>query len=166
MPSNPRVGCFTLSNLTVAPASGYTGYIGSRERITPMNENKGIAAVEHVAIGLHESLVTEFQSPMGGVDMACEWVGEDFHKIIFATPAGDLFIIVTSVVGEEGANVRIVVFDSETFRNQDLLRDAHVRELGRVARALKAIPGVDSVWPDEEWSRTLLVSVRPKGVDS
>lgn len=101
MPSNPRVGCFTLSNLTVAPTSGYTGYIGSRERITPMDENKGIAAVEHVAIGLRESLVTEFQSPMG-----------------------------------------------------------------RVARALKAIPGVDSVWPDGEWSRTLLVSVRSEGGDS
>lgn len=131
-----------------------------------MNENKDIAAVEHVALGLHENLVTEFQSPMGSVDLACEWVGEDFHKIIFTTPAGDLFIIVTSVVGEEGANVRIVVFDSETFRTQNLLRNAHVRELGRVARALKAIPGIDNVWPDEVWSSTLLASVRPKGANS
>lgn len=166
MPSNPRVGCFTFSGLTVAAASGYTGYIGSGERITPMSKNKSIAAVKHVAIGLHESLATEFQSPLGGVDMVCEWVGEDFHKIIFATPAGDLFIIVTSVVGEEGADVRIVVFDSETFRTRNLLCGAHVRELGRVARALKAIPRIDSVRLDERWGRTLLVSVCPEGADS
>lgn len=31
-----------------------------------MDENKGIAAVERVATGLHETLVAEFQSPMGG----------------------------------------------------------------------------------------------------
>lgn len=62
MPSNPRVGCFTLSDLTAAPASGYTGYIGSRERITPMNKDKGIAAVESVAVGLHDALRSEFRS--------------------------------------------------------------------------------------------------------
>lgn len=44
------VGCFTFLGLTVASASGYTGCIGSRERITPMNEEKGIAAVERAAI--------------------------------------------------------------------------------------------------------------------
>lgn len=49
MPGDPCVGCFTFSGLTVAPASGYTGYIGSRERIIPMDKNKGIAAVEYVA---------------------------------------------------------------------------------------------------------------------
>ena len=166
MPSNPRVGRFTFPGLTVAAASGYTGYIGSRERITPMNENNGIAAVEHVATGLHENLVTEFQSPLGSVDMVCEWVGEDFHKIIFATPAESLFIFVTSVVGEEGADVRVVVFDSETFKTRDLLCSAHVRELGRVARALKAIPCVDSVQLDAVWERALLVSVRSEGADS
>ena len=61
----PRVGCFTFSGLTVASASGYTGCIGSRERITPMNENKDIAAVEYIATGLHKTLVAEFQSPTG-----------------------------------------------------------------------------------------------------
>ena len=49
MPGDPHVGCFTFSGLMVAPASGYTGYIGSRERIIPMEEEKGVAAVEHVA---------------------------------------------------------------------------------------------------------------------
>lgn len=165
MPGDPRVGCFTFPGLTVAPTSGYTGHIGSRERITPMNEDKGIAAVERVVTGLHETLVAEFQSPMGSGDMVCEWVGEDFSKIIFATPAGELFIIVTSVVGEEGADVRVVVFDSETFKTRDLLCGAHARELGRVARAVAAIPGVDSVWPDPAWGRTFLVSVRREGVD-
>lgn len=129
-----------------------------------MSENKGIAAVERVATGLREALVTEFQSPMGPVDMVCEWVGEDFNKIVFATPAGELFILVTSVVGEEGADVRVVVFDSETFETRDLLCEAHVRELGRVARAVAAIPAVDSVWPDPVWGRTFLVSVRSEGV--
>lgn len=43
MPNPSYVGCFTLSGLTVVLASGYTGYIGSRERITPMNENKDFA---------------------------------------------------------------------------------------------------------------------------
>ena len=129
-------------------------------------EEEKIAAVERVATGLHEALAAEFQSPMGPVDMACEWAGEDFNKIVFATHAGELFIIVTSVVGEKGADVRVVVFDSETFKTRDFLCEAHARELGRVARAVAAIPGVDGVWPDPAWARTFLVSVRPEEVDS
>lgn len=50
MSGDPHMGCFTFPDLTVASASGYTGYIGSRERITPMNENRGIAAAERVAL--------------------------------------------------------------------------------------------------------------------
>lgn len=38
MSGGPRVGCFTFFGLTVASASGYTGYVGSRERIIPMDE--------------------------------------------------------------------------------------------------------------------------------
>lgn len=44
MPGNLRVGCFTLSGLTVVSASGYTGHIGSRERIIPMKEKKQVRA--------------------------------------------------------------------------------------------------------------------------
>lgn len=160
------VGRFTFSGLTAASASGYTEYIGSRERITPMNENRGIAAVERVATGLHKTLVTEFQSPMGSVETGCEWTGEDFNRILLATPAGKLFIIVTSVVGEEGADARVIVFDSETFEKGGPLSDAHARELGRVARAVAAIPGVDSVWPDSAWLKTFLVSVDLEEADS
>ena len=166
MPDGPCVGCFTFSGLTVVFASGYTGYIGSRERIIPMNEDKGIAAVERVATGLHKALVAEFKSPMGGVEMDCEWTGEDFNKAVLATPVGKLFVIVTSVVGEEGADVRVVVFDSETFESGGLLHEAHVREVGRVARAVAAIPEVDSVWPDSEWPKTFLASVDLGVVDS
>lgn len=166
MPDNSCVVCFTLSSLTVASASGYTGYIGSRERITPMNENRGIAAVECVATSLHETLVAEFQSPMGSVEMGCEWTGEDFNRIILASPAGKLFVIVTSVVGEEGADVRVVVFDSETFEYIGPLSDVHTREVGRVARAVAAIPEVGSVWPDPEWSKAFLASVDLEGADS
>lgn len=131
-----------------------------------MNGEKGIAAVERVAAGLHETLVTEFQSPMGSVEMDCEWTGEDFNRIILASPAGKLFIVVTSVVGEEGAAARVVVFDSETFECKGPLSEAHTREVGRVARAVAAIPEVNSVWPDPEWLKTFLVSVDLEGADS
>lgn len=131
-----------------------------------MNEEKGIAAVERVAAGLHETLVAEFQSPLGGVETGCEWVGEDFNRIVLATPAGELFIIVTSVVGEEGADVRVVVFDSETFEFGGSLYEAHARELGRVARAVAAIPEVDGVWLDAEWPKTFFVSICSEGADS
>lgn len=46
MPGSPRVGCFTFCGLTVAPTSGYTGYIGSRERIIPMDGGKAVAGEE------------------------------------------------------------------------------------------------------------------------
>lgn len=131
-----------------------------------MTENREIAAVERVATGLHETLVTEFQSPMGDVEAVCEWTGEDFNRITLATPAGRLFIVVTSVVGEEGADVRLVVFDSETFEFGDTPSEAHVREMGRVGRAVAAIRGVDSVWPDAAWPKTLFASVRPEEADS
>ena len=131
-----------------------------------MNENKGIAAVERVATGLYTTLVAEFQSPMGSVEMGCQWHGEDFNRIVLTTPAGELFITVTSAVGEEGADVRVVVLDSETFDFEGPLYEAHTRELGRVARAVAAIPGVDCVWPDATWSRTFFASVHPEEVDS
>lgn len=131
-----------------------------------MNGNRGIAAVERVATGLHKTLVAEFQSPMGSVEMSCEWTGEDFNRIILATPAGRLFIIVTSVVGEEGADVRVVVFDSETFEFGGIPSEAHAREVGRVGRAVAAIPDVDSVWLDGKWEKTFFASVRPEGADS
>ena len=118
-----------------------------------------IAAVEHVAAGLHKTLVTEFQSPMGSVEVDCEWTGEDFNRVILATPAGKLFILVTSVVSEEGADVRVVVLDSETFECGNSLSEAHAREMGRVARAVAEIHGVNSVWPDSKWPKTFLVSV-------
>ena len=49
MPGDPCVRCFTLSGSTAVSVSCYTGYIGSRERITPMHEDKKIAAAERVA---------------------------------------------------------------------------------------------------------------------
>lgn len=162
----PRVGCFTLSGLTAVSTSGYTGCIGSREGIIPMSKEKSTAAVECVAAGLHKTLVAEFQSPMGSVEMECEWTGEDFNRIALATPSGKLFVVVTSVVGEGGADVRVVVLDSETLDCGDLLPKVYVRELGRVARAVAAISGVDSVWPDPEWSRTFLASVDSEVADS
>lgn len=131
-----------------------------------MNEKRGIAAVERVAIGLHETLVAEFKSPMGSVEACCEWTGEDFNRIVLATPTGRLLIIVTSVVDEEGADVRVVVLDSETFEFESSPSEAHVREVGRVARAVAAIPRVDSVWPDARWPKTFFVSVIPEEVDS
>lgn len=165
MPNGLCVGCFTFSGLTVVSASGYTGCIGSRERVIPMEEEK-IAAVERVATGLHEALVAEFQSPLGSVETVCAWTGEDFNRLTLLTPAGKLSIIVTSVVGEEGADVRVVVFDSETFECGDIPCRAHVRELGRVARAVAAIPSVDSVWLDAEWPKTFFASVCLEGADS
>lgn len=129
-------------------------------------EEEKIAAVERVATGLHETLVTEFQSPMGSVEVGCQWHGEDFNGIVLAAPVGKLFITVTSVVGEEAADVRVVVLDSETFEDGGPFYEAHTREVGRVARAVAAIPGVDSVWPDMTWSRTFFASVRPEGADS
>mgnify|MGYP000889558181 CR=1 FL=1 len=166
MPSDLRVGCFTFSDLTVAPASGYTEYVGSRERIIPMSGEKDIAAVERVAAGLHTTLVAEFHSPMGGVEVRCQWVGEDFNRVALVGPAGGLDILVTSVVGEEGADVRVVVFDFEDRGAGDFADEVHCRELGRVARAVAAIPEVDSVWPDQAWPKTFFASVRPEGADS
>lgn len=131
-----------------------------------MHENEKIAAVERVATGLHTTLPAEFQSPAGDAWMDCEWSGEDFNRIVLRAPAGRLFIVVTSVVGEEGADVRVVVLDFETLEPGGAVCEAHARELGRVARAVAAIPEVDDVWADPAWSRTLLVSVRPEGADS
>lgn len=165
MPSTLYVGRFTFSDLTVVPTSGYTGYIGSRERIIPMKERK-IAAVERVATGLHETLVDEFQSPIEGVEMGCEWLGEDFNRIVLAGPVGGLNILVTSVVGEEGADVRVVVLDFDDHEARGFTRRVHARELGRVARAVAAIPDVDSVWPDTAWPKSFLASVRFEEVDS
>ena len=59
-----------------------------------MNGIESIAAVERVATGLHETLVAEFQSPTGSVEVDCEWTGEDFNRPILATPVGKLFISV------------------------------------------------------------------------
>lgn len=165
MPDGLCVTCSTLPGLTVVSVSGYTGCIGSRERIIPMNAHESIAAVERVATGLHETLVAEFQSPMGSAKMDCEWLGEDFNKVALATPAGELVIVVTSVVGEPGADVRVVVFDPEDCEPGDLASGARVRELGRVARAVAAIPEVNYVWPDGRWPKTFLASVRREGDD-
>lgn len=131
-----------------------------------MHENEKIAAVGRVATGLHAALAAEFQSPMGGVEVGSQWYGEDFNRIVLATPAGELFVTVTSAVGEEGADVRVVVLDSETFESGAPLCGAHARELGRVARAVAEIPGVCGVWADAMWSGTFFASVRPEGVDS
>lgn len=131
-----------------------------------MNKDKGILAVERVAAGLHETLPAEFRSPMGSVEMRCEWLGEDFNRVALATPTGGLDIIVTSVVGEEGADVRVVVLDFEDRGAGDFTREVYGRELGRVARAVAAIPGVDDVWPDMEWLKAFFASVHPEEVDS
>nr|DAP37612.1 MAG TPA: hypothetical protein [Caudoviricetes sp.] len=161
MPGDFRVGCFTLSGLTVVPASGYTGYIGSRERITPMYEEKMVAAVERVAAHLCEGLRAEYRSPMGGVEVRSEWTGEDFYSVLLTTPAGSLSVVVTSVVGEEGADARVVVLDPEGGSCA-----ARAREVHRVARVVAADPAVGDVWPDSAWPRTFLVSVRSEGADS
>lgn len=131
-----------------------------------MHANEKVAAVEDVAAGLHETLMAEFQSPMGSVEVCCQWHGEDFNRIVLETPSGKLFIVVTSAVGEEGADVRVVVLDSETFEFGGPLYEAQTREVGRVARAVAAIPRVDDVWPDATWSRTFFASTRREGADS
>ena len=161
MPGDPRVGCFTVSGLTVAPASDYTGYIGSRERIIPMSERKAIAAVEGVASGLYDALLNEFQTPMGGVESRVEWLGEDFYRVLLVTPSGSLSVILTSTVGEEGADVRVVVLDPE-----ERSCAAQTREVARVARAVAAGSAVDGVWPDAVWPGTFFASVHPEEVDS
>lgn len=129
-------------------------------------EKEKIAAVERVATGLHETLVGEFQSPVESVEMGCEWLGEDFNRVVLAGAAWGLNVIVTSVVGEEGADVRVVVLDFDDREVRGFTRRVHARELGRVARAVAAIPEVDSVWPDTAWPKTFLVSVRSEEVDS
>lgn len=161
MPGAPHVARLTLLGLTMVPASGYTGYIGSRERITPMNEEKAIAAVEHVAAYLHEGLRTAYQSPMGESEVRSEWVGEDFYRTLLITPAGSLSVVVTSVVGEEGADARVVVLDPESASCA-----AQTREMHRVARVVAANPAVGDVWPDSAWPRTFLVSIRSEEADS
>lgn len=156
-----RVGCFTFSGLTMAAASGYTGYIGSRERITPMDEEKAIAAVEHVAAYLREGLQAAYRSPMGEPEVRSEWVGEDFYRVLLTTPAGSLSVVVTSVVGEEGADARVVVLDPEGGSCA-----AQTREMHRVARVVAANAAVGDVWPDGAWPRTFLVSIRSEEADS
>lgn len=129
-------------------------------------EEEKIAAVERVATGLHKTLMAEFRSPMGGVEMRCEWNGEDFNRVALATPTGGLDIIVTSAVGESGADVRVVVFDFEDRGVGDFTREVYGRELGRVARAVAAIPRVDGVWPDAEWPKAFFVSLHSEEADS
>ena len=131
-----------------------------------MHVNEKVAMVERVATWLHTTLPAEFQSPMGSVEMACEWFGEDFNRVILSTPAGKLFITITSVVGEEGADVRVVVLDGETCEAGASLCEAHTREVGRVARAVAEIPEVENVWPDAAWPRTFLASVLLEGAGS
>lgn len=131
-----------------------------------MSKRKGIAAVEHVACGLPEILAAEFRAPMESVEVTCEWLGEDFSRIVLAGPAGGLNVLVTSVVDEEGADVRVVVLDLDDREAGSCARRVHAREAGRVARAVAAVPGVDSVWPDTTWPKTFFASIRPEEVDS
>lgn len=161
MPDSPYVRCFTFPGLTVASASGYTEYVGSRERVVPMCENEKIAAVESVADGLLGALQSEFRSPIGGVETRGGWLGEDFYRVLLVTPSGGLSVIVTSVVGEEGADVRVVILDSG-----ECFCSAQSREMGRVARAVAAAPAVDRVWADTTWRGTFFASVRWGEVDS
>lgn len=127
---------------------------------------ESIAAVERVVSGLQDTLVAEFQSPMGGVEVRCEWNGEDFNRVALVAPTGGLDIIVTSVVGEEGADVRVVVLDFEDRGAGGFTRGAYGRELGRVARAVADIPRVCHVWPDAAWPKAFFASVRSEGADS
>lgn len=126
-----------------------------------MNGKKVVYAVERVVRRLHRDLQSEYQSPMGGVEERCEWCGEDFHRLILTTPAGSLHITATSVVGEEGANVRVVVVGP-----QDCSCAVHGHELARIARVVAADPAVTAVWPDSRWPKTFLVAVRTEGLDS
>lgn len=131
-----------------------------------MNENRDIAAVERVAVGLHETLAAEFESPMGAVEVGCEWLGEDFNRVVLTGPVGGLDILVTSVVGEEDADVRVVVLDFDDREVRGFARRVHARELGRVARAVAAIPEVDSVRPDTVWPKSFFASVCLEEADS
>lgn len=131
-----------------------------------MNEEKGIAAVEHVATGLHEALAAEFQSPAGAMEVSCEWLGEDFNRVTLTGLAGGLNILVTSVVGEEGADVRVVVLDFDDREVGGFARRVRAREVGRVARAVATISGVDSVWLDTAWPKSFFAAVRFEEVDS
>lgn len=131
-----------------------------------MNKEKGVVAVERVANGLHEALAVEFGSPMGTVEVSCEWLGEDFSRAALTGPVGGLNILVTSVVGEEGADVRVVVLDFDDHEAGGGTRRVYARELGRVARAVATIPAVGSVWPDTAWPKSFFVSVRSGGGDS
>lgn len=126
-----------------------------------MNEEKAIAAVERVAAHLCEGLRIAYRSPMGEPEVRSEWVGEDFYRVLLTTPAGSLSIVVTSVVGEEGADARVAVLDSEAASCA-----AQTREMHRVARVVAADPAVGDVWPDGAWPRTFLVSVRSEEADS
>lgn len=126
-----------------------------------MNEEKAIAAVEHVAAYLHEGLRAAYRSPMGEPEVRSEWVGEDFYRTLLTTPAGSLSVIVTSVVGEEGADARVVILDSDGGPCA-----AQAREMHRVARVVAANPAVGDVWPDSAWPGTFLVSIRSEEVDS
>lgn len=126
-----------------------------------MNEEKAIAAVEHVAAYLHEGLRAAYRSPMGEPEVYSEWIGEDFYRTLLTTPAGGLSVVVTSVVGEEGADVRVVVLDPD----KDSCA-AQAREMHRVARVVAANPAVGDVWPDSAWPKTFLVAIRPEGADS
>lgn len=131
-----------------------------------MTREKGAAAVESVAVGLYDALRSEFRSPMGGAEARPEWLGEDFYRIVLTTHAGGLDVIVTSVVGEECADVRVIVLDLEDRGAGDFTREVYGRELGRVARIVAARPAVDSVWPDVEWPKSFFASVRSEGADS
>jgi hypothetical protein len=126
-----------------------------------MNEEKAIAAVEHVAAYLHEGLRVAYRSPMGEPEVYSEWMGEDFYRTLLTTPAGSLSVVVTSVVGEEGADARVVVLDLDRGSCA-----AQTREMHRVARVVAANPAVGDVWPDSAWPRTFLVSIRQEEVDS
>ena len=126
-----------------------------------MNEEKAIAAVERVAACLHEGLRIAYQSPMGEPEVRSEWVGEDFYRVLLVTPAGSLSVVVTSVVGEEGADARVAVLDPEGASCA-----AQTREMHRIASVVAADSAVGDVWPDGAWSRTFLVSIRPEEVDS
>lgn len=126
-----------------------------------MGEEKAIAAVEHVAANLREDLRIAYRSPMGEPEVRSEWGGEDFYRVLLVTPAGSLSVVVTSVVGEEGADARVVVLDPEGAHCA-----AQAREMHRVARVVAANPDVGDVWPDDAWPRTFLVSIRSEGADS
>lgn len=126
-----------------------------------MNEEKAIAAVERVAAYLREGLQVAYQSSIGEVEVRHEWIGEDFCNVLLITPTGSLSVVVTSVVGEEGADARVAVLGPESDSCA-----AQAREVCRIARVVAANPAVADVWPDAEWPRTFLVSIRSEGGDS